>query len=61
MALFKNIPFYIVLIASVFPWIAAAKNSETWTYVPDALAIIAYVLFAVRYPERAFRIHPIFP
>ncbi len=57
---FKNTPFYIVLLASVLPWVAAAANSEMWTYMPDALVVVAYVLFAARYPGRAFRMHPYF-
>jgi len=57
---FKNIPFYIVLLASVLPWFAAAANSKMLTYIPDALALIAYVLFMARYPGRAFRINPYF-
>ncbi len=57
---FKNTPFYIVLLASVLPWVAAAADSEMWIYMPDALAAAAYLLFAARYPARAFRIYSYF-
>ena len=57
---FKSTPFYIVLLASALPWAAAAADSKMLTYIPDALAAVAYMLFATQFPERSFRIHPYF-
>lgn len=57
---YKNIPFYIVFLASVLPWAAAAVDSKLLTYIPDVLAAFAYVLFIAQYPGRGFKIHPYF-
>lgn len=56
----RNTPFYIVLLASALPWVAAAADSKMLTYIPDVVAVTAYLLFAARYPERVLRIHPYF-
>lgn len=57
---FSRAPFYVVLLASALPWVAAVANSKLVTYLPDALAGVAYALFAGFHPERAFRIRPFF-
>lgn len=56
----KNTPFYIVLLASGLPWVAAAADSRMLTFIPDVVAVAAYLLFAGRYPERILRIHTYF-
>lgn len=54
---YGNIPFVIVLLASVLPWPAAAANSKMLTYIPDALAMCAYVCLVAQHPLKASRIH----
>ncbi|MEW6165078.1 MAG: hypothetical protein AB1642_08465 [Pseudomonadota bacterium] len=54
---YRNVPFAIVLLASVLPWVAAAANSKMVTYAPDALAILAYIWLIVRHPLKAGGIH----
>ena len=56
----NRVPFYIVLLASVLPWAVAATGSKFVSYVPDILALAAFGVFTLRYPERVFRIHPLF-
>lgn len=47
---YRTIPFLIVLLASVLPWVAAAVNSKMLTYIPDVLAVLTYVWLVVRHP-----------
>ena len=54
----NNIPFYIVLLASALPWFAAAADSWMITYIPDVVAVVAYLFFTAQYPERKLRISP---
>lgn len=56
----KLAPFYIVLLASVLPWAAAAANAKWITYIPDVAAAAAYMLFVAKFPGPGFRIHPYF-
>jgi hypothetical protein len=56
---YKNAPFFIVMLASILPWFAAAADSKTLTYFPDGLAVIVYMVFALHNP-RGYKIHPYF-
>lgn len=54
---YRTIPFLIVLLASVLPWAAAAFNSKMLTYIPDALAVLAYVWLFARHPLKEGKLH----
>ncbi len=54
---YRTLPFLIVLLASVLPWAAAAFNSKMLTYIPDALAVLAYVWLVARHPLKEGGLH----
>lgn len=53
---YRIIPLLIVLLASVLPWAAAALNSKRLAYIPDALAVLAYLWLFARHPLKECRL-----
>jgi len=50
---FGSVPFFVTLIASALPWLAAALDSRFVTFIPDALALAAYACLVLKNPYKA--------
>jgi hypothetical protein len=55
-AFYGNFPYYIVLIASMLPWVAAIFDSFIVTLVPEFLLIFCYIYLATKFRRKLFNL-----
>jgi hypothetical protein len=53
----RNVPYFIILLASALPIVSAVFDSKLLTFLPDILALLFYFLFLSCYPQRAGRLN----